>query len=125
MKKLLRKVVLLPLAGLFLSGVAFAANDTTQNPIRIDTFGSDVTISATKVLIRSITVTAYTTAKTVTFIDADNAKVLVLECPAGSSIAWPPTQPRNSNGMEFTNGLYFDDSGSDLAANDFIFIWKY
>lgn len=96
------------------------ANDVDGFPIRIDTFGADVDISAKKIQIKNITVTAYTSAKTVTFLDADGAVVLVLECPAGGTVSWPAFD----DGIYFDNGLTFDDSGSDLAAGDFIFIWK-
>lgn len=98
------------------------ANDTANTPVRIDTFGADVTISSTRVWIENMTITAYTSAKTITFIDADDAVVLVLECPAGYTITWPPANTREPK--EFPNGLYFDDSASDLATNDYIFIWK-
>lgn len=95
------------------------ANDTGGYPIRIDTFGADVTISAGRVLIRRILITAYSSTKTITFIDADAGKVCVLECPAGETI-----ELFDKDGILFKNGLTFDDSESDLAANDFIFIWK-
>lgn len=97
------------------------ANDLTGSPMRIDTFGADVDIKASgRTLIKNITVTAYTSAKTITFIDADAANVLVLECPAGETISWPMFDDK----VLFDNGLTFDDSESDLAAGDFIFIWK-
>ena len=95
------------------------ANDTTGTPIRIDTFGADVSISAKRFLMRRMIVTAYSSAKTVTFLDADDAVMLVLECPAGETIMID-----DEKGILFDNGLKFDDSASDLAANDFIFIWK-
>ena len=96
------------------------ANDTSGYPIRIDTFGADVTISDKRIRIHKILITAYTSGKTVTFIDADAANVLVLECPVGETISWPD----GDDGALFGNGLTYDDSASDLAAGDFIFIWK-
>jgi hypothetical protein len=110
---------------LIMFGTSEAANRLTGNPVFIDTPASgDVTISSKRVWIQNITVTAYTSAKTVTFIDADDNVVLVVECPTGSSISWPPV-PCSDKGCEFPNGLYLDDSATDLAnSSDLIFIWK-
>lgn len=96
------------------------ANDVTGTPMRIDTFGADVEITTRPITIKSIVVTAYTSAKTITFIDEDAAVMLVLECPSGETISWPP----HDDGVKFDNGLTLDDSACDLAAGDFIFIWK-
>jgi len=93
------------------------ANSVGTNPVRLDTFGADVTIKATgRVVVDSIVITAYSSAKTVTFIDAAGAAVLVVEGASDGtvSVAGPLT---------FTNGLIFDDSGSDVAASDFVFIF--
>lgn len=97
----------------------YAANNLVGSPYRIDTFGSDVTISASTTWVDNITITAYTTAKTTTFIDDDGNKCLVLECPAGYTISWPP----DDKPKLFSNGINFDDSASDLAANDLIFVF--
>jgi hypothetical protein len=107
------------LAVLACFGIANAANDTGSNNVRIDTFGADVEIASGRVQIKSIIITAYSSAKTITFIDSSNAKVMVLECPSGYSINWTPSEP-----VTFYNGIKFDDSASDLAANDFIFVFK-
>jgi len=118
----LKRFFILVLLCLFLGiGNSIAANDTTNTPMRIDTFGSDVVISTGRSWIENIVITAYTSAKTVTFIDDDGGVVLVIECPAGYTVTWPNdgTGPK-----EFTNGINFDDSASGLAASDFIFIWK-
>ena len=94
---------------------SWAANDTNGNWIRIDTFGADVQIKATgRIIVKRLVITAYTSAKTITFIGGEGT-VLVLECPAGDSITLQD--------LDFYNGLTFDDSESDLAANDFIFLW--
>ena len=102
-------------------GSTMAANDSANTPMRIDTFGSDVVISSGNSYIENIVITAYTSAKTITFIDDDGDPVLVLECPAGYTITWPND---GSGPKRFTNGINFDDSASGLASNDFIFIWK-
>jgi len=93
------------------------ANSVGTNPVRLDTFGADVTIKATgRVVVDSIVITGYTDPKTVTFIDAAGAVVLVAECAAAGteSVSGPLT---------FTNGLIFDDDASDVAAGDFVFIF--
>ena len=95
------------------------ANDTSGYPVRIDTFGDDVAVSAKRYLLRRMIITAYTTVKTITFIDANAAVCLVLECPAGETI-----EIADRDGLLFANGITFDDSASDLAAGDFIFMWK-
>lgn len=115
-------VVLVLFALLFASAHIFetyAANNLVGSPYRIDTFGSDVTISASTTWVDNITITAYTTAKTTTFIDDDGNKCLVLECPAGYTISWPS----DDKPKLFSNGINFDDSASDLAANDLIFVF--
>ncbi len=99
---------------------ALAANDVDSTPRRIDTFGADVTIRAGSVSVTSILVTAYSTIKTVTFIDSSAAVVLVIEVPVGSTVAWPQY---GDKAIQFTNGLIYDDSASDVAAGDFIFVW--
>jgi len=94
-----------------------AANTVGTNPIRIDTFGADVTIkSSGRLNVDAIVLTAYTSAKTVTFIDASGANCLVAEVPTGETVTI-------SGPLQFSNGLVFDDSASDLAAGDFIFIF--
>lgn len=120
--------ICLTLALLLIPIVCLGANDTTGTPVRIDTFGSDVVIASgpRPIKVKNITITAYTSAKTVTLIDSSNAVVLVLECPSGSTISWPPFTPSGDfRGIEFGNGLTFDDSASDLGAGDLVFIWKY
>lgn len=95
------------------------ANSTTKtHPFRIDTFGADVTISSDSVRIKEIIVTAYSSDKTVKFIDSDGAEVLVFEVPSGRTGQITPAKP-----IPFSNGFIFDDSESDLAAGDYIFIW--
>jgi hypothetical protein len=117
------KYFTLIIAFLLLAPVCFAANDATSVPITIDTPASgDVTIASGRVFVKNITVTAYTSDKTVTFIDKKAKVVLVMECPADSSISWPPFTTRD--GMEFRDGLYLDDSATDLEnSSDFVFIW--
>lgn len=94
------------------------ANQTTGNPVVIDTFGSDVAVSTNKVTVNSIVMEGATAGDTATFLDRDGNEVLRLSNTAnGGSIVWSPAVP-------FTfNGLTFDDSGSSLAANDFVFIF--
>ena len=105
-------------------GQAFGANDMTKTPLRIDTFGADVTIDTGRIFISTIVITAYSSAKTVTFINSDAEVVLVIECPSGETVTWPSAKAVHPRGVEFAEGFIFDDSASDLAANDFIFIWK-
>jgi hypothetical protein len=94
------------------------SNVVTGTTRRIDTFGSDVVIDTKIIEVFAIYITAYTSAKTITFIDNDAAVVLVLEVAAGSTAQITPAKP-----IKFSNGLTFDDSASDLAAGDFIFIF--
>jgi hypothetical protein len=110
---------------IFLLVVAFAtvcqaANDLDSNPNRIDTFGADAVIHASSIQIKNITITAYTSAKNIVFIDADGDICLVLVCPAGESVSWPPA---GSGPVTFANGITFDDSASELAAGDYIFVF--
>ena len=93
------------------------ANSVGTNPVRIDTFGADVTIKASgRVVVDCIVMIGYTSGKTVAFIDAAGALVCVAEVATDSmaTISGPLT---------FTNGLIFDESGSDLAAGDFVFVF--
>ena len=94
------------------------ANQTTGNPVVIDTFGADVVISANKVTVTSIVMEGATAADTATFIDRDGNEVLRLSNEiGGASAIWSPAEP-------FTfNGLTFDDSESDLAGSDFVYIF--
>lgn len=94
------------------------ANDLTTSPMRIDTFGADVVVSADPIWVTALIATGYSSAKTVTFIDADAANVLVLEVSSGGTGQFTPAIP-----VLFRNGLTFDDSESDLASGDFVFIF--
>lgn len=102
--------------GMLLCGsVAMAANAIDPSGYtRIDTFGSDVVIDVHRVIVDKMYITAYTTAKTVTFINQSGVNALVFECPAGETVV--------IEGWVFPEGATFDDSASDLAAGDFIFI---
>jgi len=94
------------------------ANQTSGNPVVIDTFGSDVTISSNKVQVTSIVMEGATAGDTATFLDRDGNEVLRLSNSIGSaSVVWSPAEA-----FRF-NGLTFDDSASSLAANDFVFIF--
>ena len=94
------------------------ANDTGLNPARIDTFGSDVTISDRQVSVLSIVVEGASAGDTATFIDKNGNEVLRLSvAAAGGSVIWSPARPF------LFNGLTFDDSASDLAAGDFIYVF--
>ena len=94
------------------------ANQLTGNPVVIDTFGADVVINANKVTVTSIVMEGATAGDTATFLDRDGNEVLRLSNDiATASKVWTPAEP-----FKF-NGLTFDDSASDLAANDFIFIY--
>jgi hypothetical protein len=115
----MKKLGIVCLVVLMSVALSHAANDLTTSNMRIDTFGSDVTIGTGRVVINSIVITAYSSAKTITFIDAAGSKLLVFECPSGYSINWTP--PKS---ITWRNGFYFDDSASDLAASDFIFVFK-
>jgi hypothetical protein len=94
------------------------ANNTTMNPMRIDTFGADVTISTGSVKVLAILATAYSSAKTVTFIDNEGEEVLRVEVASDSTGQFTPAEA-----FLFSRGLIFDDSGSDLAAGDFVYIY--
>jgi hypothetical protein len=91
----------------------------------IDTFSSDVTISSNAVDVENITTTAYTSAKTVTFVDSSDVVVLVLEIPAGETLSWPSASPPGDrrNGMRFDNGLVLDVNASELVSGDYMFVW--
>jgi hypothetical protein len=115
----MKKIICLLAVMIMLAGVAWAANDVTSLPWRVDTFGADVTLKNNRFMLEKMVITAYTSAKTVTFINDTAAAVLVLEVPAGQTISWPSTDIP----VVFPNGFIFDDSESDLAAGDFIFIW--
>lgn len=93
------------------------ANSLKGSPLTIDTFGADVTIDTGDCRIVAILWTAYTSTKTVTFIDVDGNTIMKLEIEAGSS-QFTPSRPAN-----FSNGLVFDDSESDFEAGDFISIF--
>jgi len=92
------------------------ANSVGTSPIRIDTFGADVTVSTGRIKVAGMILSGYTSAKTVTFIDSAAANCLVAEVPSGGTtiIDGPLT---------FSNGLIFDDSESEFAAGDFILIY--
>jgi len=94
------------------------ANQTTSNPVVIDTYTADVVISANRVCVSSIIMEGAAAGDTATFLDKNANEVLRLSNTAnGGSIVWSPAEP-------FTfNGLTFDDSASSLAANDFIYIY--
>jgi len=95
------------------------ANSLGTSPIRIDTFGADVVVSSVGISVQAMIITAYTSAKTVTFIDAAGVNVLVVEVALGTTLSLIFPKP-----IRFSNGLTFDDSASDLAAGDFIFIFR-
>ena len=96
------------------------ANSLYTNPIVIDTFGADVTIAAGQIVVTEITMMGATAADTVTFIDNDTVPCLKLSNDIGGATKhWKPAKP-----FRFSNGVVFDDSASDLAANDFILIYK-
>ena len=100
---------------LFAGATAWGANVINPSGFtRIDTFGADVTIDLHRLVAEHIIVTAYTSAKTVTFIDQSAAVALVFEVPAGETV--------HIEGWVFPEGAIFDQSASDLAAGDFIFI---
>jgi len=96
------------------------ANQTTGNPVVIDTFGSDVAISSNKIKVTSIVVEGASAGDTAVFLDRDGNEVSRLSNAAnGASVVWSPAEP-----FRF-NGLTFDDSASSLAAGDFVFIYLY
>ena len=92
------------------------ANGSVGPGYRIDTFGADVTIATGMLRVTGILVNAFTSTKTVAFIDSDGASILKLEATADASsqLIVP---------MKFDNGLIFDESASDLAAGDSIYIF--
>ena len=94
------------------------ANDLSSNPVRIDTFGADAEISDRNVSVVSIVMEGATAGDTATFLDKNGGEVLRLSNSIGSASAvWSPAKPF------MFNGLTFDDSASDLAGGDFIFIF--
>ena len=96
------------------------ANSTVTNPVYIDTFGGDVTISTDQVTVVSIVMEGASAGDTATFIDNEAKEVLRLSNAAnGASAIWSPSEP-----FRFANGLIFDDSASSLAANDFVWVYK-
>ena len=94
------------------------ANITAGGIRKLDTFGADVVIDAGVYTLNAMYITAYTSAKTSTFLDNDAVVILVLEVAAGATGQITPSKP-----IRFPNGLTFDDSASDLAAGDFVFLY--
>ena len=94
------------------------ANNLSGNNKRIDTFGADVTIGTNPVYVIAIVATGYTSNKTVTFINNDGGEELCFEVPANGSSQFIP-----SEAVCFRDGLIFDDSASDLAAGDKLFVF--
>jgi hypothetical protein len=94
------------------------ANDNSGPIVRIDTFGADVVIGAGYARVSMILVTAYSSAKSVAFIDSSGGEVMKLECPSGETYSVTFSQP-----FDFQNGLIFDDSASDLAAGDKLYVY--
>ena len=86
------------------------ANDLSGNPVRIDTFGADRTISDTSTKLSALIVTARA-ARNCVFIDSAGAVVMDLAIAANSSVVVPGP-------LYFDKGLTFDESGSSMAAND-------
>lgn len=94
------------------------ANDNSGPVVRIDTFGADVVVGAGNVRVSMILATAYSSAKSVAFIDASGNEVMKFECPTGETYSVPFSKP-----FDFQNGLTFDDSESDLAAGDKLYVY--
>ena len=93
------------------------ANKTGYNLVRIDTFGSDVVISTGSIKVNAILATGYNTVKTVTFIDVQGEQVMKFEVAANGTSQFTPSKP-------FTfNGLTFDDSASDFADGDVVYLY--
>jgi len=94
------------------------ANDLSSNPVRIDTFGSDAEIADRNVSVVSIVMEGATAGDTATFIDMNGGEVLRLSTGVNAqSIVWSPAKPF------LFNGLTFDDSASDLASGDYVFVF--
>ncbi len=95
----------------------FLDNDT--NPVVINEFGGDVTISDNLVIVSSIVVEGASAGDTVVFTDKGGTEVLRLSgTVGGGSIVWTPPK-----GFRFNEGLRFDDSASSLSEGDFVFVY--
>lgn len=88
------------------------ANNLSGNPIMIDTYGADLTISNTPTKLSALVVTARA-ARNCVFIDSAGAVVMDLAIAANSSVVVPGP-------LYFDKGITFDESGSSMAANDTI-----
>ena len=97
------------------------ANNLNTNPVYIDTFGSDVTVSTDQVVISCVTVveTNNTAARYVTFIDNNANVVLRVPVAQNDMNIWGPIKP-----FRFTNGFIYDESASTVANNDIILVFK-
>jgi len=95
------------------------ANDLGNSPMRIDTFGADVIIGVGNTFINAMFVTNEDAGvRDLTFIDDDGAVCLFLKIAADATAQLTPSKP-----MRFSNGITYDDSASDTAAGDFIFVF--
>ena len=97
------------------------ANSTVRNPIYIDTFNADFTISTSPITVKKI--------RMKTAADGD---IFVLEDKHGNHVVWLVTE---ANGdpveVDFPAGCTFDglrfdadDGNSGLGTNDLVWIYK-
>lgn len=94
------------------------ANKTGYSPIRIDTFGSDVTIGTGTVKVVAIIATAKTARKALVFKDSAGEQCFYALVSANSTAQFTPARP-----FVFHRGLVFDDTSSELATNDSVFLY--
>jgi len=86
------------------------ANNVNTNPIFLDTYAADVTISSTIVHPKAIHVTSATAGDTVVFIDNKGNQVIKVAAPANVTCdVWFP------EGWQ-SDGLIFDLSASTITA---------
>jgi hypothetical protein len=96
------------------------ANNTATNPIVIDTFSTDVTISAVPIEVKAITFYSAAAGDVFALEDKNGTKVLVIgQTVNGGSMILSPGSP-----LRF-NSLYFDadDTNSGLGSGDYVLIY--
>lgn len=96
------------------------ANSTVTNPIVLDTFTADVTISDKPISVKAITFKSAAAGDVFALEDAAGVKVVVLgQTVNGGSMILAPASPMRFNSLYFDN----DDTNSGLSAGDYILIY--
>lgn len=94
------------------------ANKTGYSPVRIDTFGADVTISSGTIKVVAIIATAKTSRKALAFKDSTGEQCFYALVSANSTAQFTPARP-----FVFYKGLIFDDTTSEFVTNDSVYLY--